>query len=436
MTTTAKEAIHQLLTGDDEGRLCRDIPESACKDQPGNFLIHIASLAATKTGDGLADPKLVLSWLLGALGAPAFFIGLLVPIREAGVLVPQLFISAAIRALPVRKWIWVFGSAVQGLSVIGMGMTAFFMEGRMAGWTLVGLLSLFALARSLCSVSYKDVLGKTLSKSTRGTASGTAGTVAAAFVLLFGTLLSSGILDKSVPVIASALICAGGLWGISAVLFATLKEEPGATEGGKNALPLVIEQFGLLKRDRQLRRFILTRALLLSTALSPPFLLALSGQQSGRKLGELGLFVLASALASLVSTYVWGRMSDRSSRKVLQLTGLLASLPLGIAGILGIWAPQMIGLPLLMPFVLFVLMIAHQGVRLGRSTHLVDMATPDHRPAYTALSNSMIGLLLIMGGGFGGLAYIWSESAVLVLFAIMGLLAAWAASGLDEVQQD
>ena len=38
--------------------------------------------------------------LLGALGAPAVFVGFLVPIREAGVLLPQLLIAAYIRRLP------------------------------------------------------------------------------------------------------------------------------------------------------------------------------------------------------------------------------------------------------------------------------------------------------------------------------------------------
>ena len=78
-----KDRIYLALTSEDDGRVCRDIPESACNHQPKNFLIHVLSLGATKTGDGLVDPKLVLSWLLGALGAPTAAIGMLVPVREA-----------------------------------------------------------------------------------------------------------------------------------------------------------------------------------------------------------------------------------------------------------------------------------------------------------------------------------------------------------------
>ena len=100
--------------------------------------------------------------------------------------------------------------------------------------------------------------------------------------------------------------------------------------------------------------------------------------------GGLGLLVIASAGAGLLSSYVWGRLADRSSRKVLILTAaaatlaLLATLGLNAAGVLqDVWA---------LPLVLFVLMIAYQGVRLGRSTHLVDMASQENRAAYTACS--------------------------------------------------
>ena len=67
------ERVYRALTAEDDGRVCLDIPESACNHQPRNFLTHIVSLGATKTADGLIDPKLVLAWLLTHLGAPDVF---------------------------------------------------------------------------------------------------------------------------------------------------------------------------------------------------------------------------------------------------------------------------------------------------------------------------------------------------------------------------
>lgn len=50
-------------------------------------------------------------------------------------------------------------------------------------WTIVALVAVFAIGRSAASVNYKDVLGKTVSKSKRGTVTGTAASVSAAVVL-------------------------------------------------------------------------------------------------------------------------------------------------------------------------------------------------------------------------------------------------------------
>jgi hypothetical protein len=108
-------SLYDLVTGDEDARVCKDIPDSACSDQPQNFFLQLGANVCTKIGDELASAKLVLPWLLSAAGAPGFFIGLLVPIRESLSLLPQLFVAAAIRARAIRKWFWVGGSVVQGL---------------------------------------------------------------------------------------------------------------------------------------------------------------------------------------------------------------------------------------------------------------------------------------------------------------------------------
>ena len=426
--------VYFALTSDDAGRVCKDIPEEACKEQPRNFLIHVVSLAATKIGDGLVDPKLVLSWLLGVLGAPAYLIGLLVPLRESGALVPQLFLASTIRTMARRKWVWAAGSLVQGLCVAGMAASAVWLQGVEAGWAIVTLLGIFAIARSACSVSYKDVLGKTVSKNTRGTVTGTASSLAAALVLGFGILLSTGLIDKSTTTIAGALLVASSCWIAAALLFIGMPEHAGATAGGGNPLSVAFKQLGLLKRDPQLVRFIATRGLLVATALAPPFLVTLAGRGGDAELGQLGAFVIASALASVGSTYIWGRLSDVSSRKVLSMAAAAGALALTVAAALGWLAPERLQNYLVGPALLFVLMIAYQGVRLGRSTHIVDMADEQTRASYTAISNTIVGVLLMLGSGFGLLAVWAGEAAVLCVFALMCFVAVFSALTLEEVQ--
>lgn len=434
LAETTLDKAYRMLTSEDDGRVCLDIPESACNHQPRNFFTHIVALGATKTADGLIDPKLVLSWLLTQLGAPAVFLGLLVPVRESGALLPQLFTAARLRRLPYRKYAWAGGSIVQGLCAISIGIAALTLEGQAAGATIIIALTVLALARSVCSVTYKDVLGKTVSKSRRGTATGTATSMSALFVLVFGAMLASGLL-KRMDVVVTAIFVASGLWLCAAILFATLEEEKGATEGGRNPLSAALDNFRLLRDDAQLRRFIATRSLLISTALAPPFMVALgASDRSENMFGGLGLLVIASSGAALLSSYVWGRLADRSSRKVLIYSSgaatiaLIGTVVLNALGLLtDIWA---------LPLVIFALMIAYQGVRLGRSTHLVDMANEDTRAAYTALSNTIIGVLLLAGSVFSLIAELAGLQTVIVVLAVMSALAIPVAISLDEVQDD
>lgn len=428
--------LRGLLIGDDElAQVCRDLPESACREQPRNYGLHVVSLSLTRVGEGLADAKLVLAWLLDAIGAPTWAIGLLVPVRESLAMLPQLLISARIRRLSIRKTAYVAGCVVQGAAIVGFGLVGLTLSGNTAGIVAIGLIAAFALGRSICSISHKDVLAKTVDKGRRGSVSGIAGSIAAAATLLLAAGYATGWIPLTLPVVAGAVILGGTAWFLAAFIFGSIREDPGATEGGIDGLAAVVAQLELLRSDARLQRFISTRALLLSTALAPPFFIALSGDHEPSGLGTLGLFMMAAAAAaSLSSAYIWGRLADRSSRRVLMYAAALASLANAVASFAALAMSERLGSAPFLPAMLFVLMIAHQGVRLGRSVHVVDMADLDSRATYTALSNSVVGLILLAGGVFGVIAQWFGVGTVLALFALMAAMAIPAAAGLDEVQ--
>ncbi len=421
---------YEALAAEDAGRMCRDIPESACHAQPQNFIRHATALGLNKAADGLADPKLVLSWLMTHLGAPSAMIGFLVPIREAGALLPQLFIAARIRAMARRKWAWAGAALGQGIGAAIILAAALMLGGAAAGAVILLGLAVLALSRAVASVAYKDVLGKTVDKGQRGTVTGVAGTWSAMLVIGFALTLIL-FSEARAGIVLGALALAALAWVLAGVVFAGLAEEPGASGGGANGWRAAIANLHYLREDRQLARFILARGLLTSTALAPPWLVVLAAGEGGAALEGLGALVLASSLAALLSSYIWGRLADRSSRRVLIWTGIagaasmvvtLAFAGLGLAGT--IWA---------MPLALFGLMVAHQGVRLGRSTYLVDMATQDRRAVYTAISNTVIGVILLASGLFGALASMFGAAVTLAVFAVMAAGGAIVAHGLKEL---
>ncbi len=422
-------SAYAAIAGDEDARVCREIPESACRVQPINFFVHLIANTLSKIGDELASARLVLAWMLAALGAPAAFAGFLVPIRESGSLMPQLFVAATIRRQPVRKWFWVAGSVGQGLAVALMAVVALTLEGAAAGWAVLLLLALFALARGVNSVAAKDVLGKTIAKTRRGAVMGYAASAAGFVTLGLGLYLSLGGLEEAgIGLFVALLATAAGVWWLSALVFARLHEFPGATAGGGNAAAEALRSVGLLWNDRSFGHFVLTRALLMSTALALPFYVLLAEAATGGSVLTLGLLILATGLASALSAPLWGRASDRSSRWVLILSGAIAgALGLGLAVASWTGPAQAFGGGVY-AVLFFVLGVSHAGVRLGRKIYLVDMATEHTRAAFTAVSNTAIGVLLLVGGLFGLLAqWVGTEFAifVLALFSLAGALSAW-----------
>ncbi|MGF1502171.1 MAG: MFS transporter [Paracoccaceae bacterium] len=394
--------------------------------------IHIAALTLTKLADGLIDPKLVLPWLLHAAGAPGAAIGALVPVREAGALLPQIAFARQVARSRRRAPVWAAGSALQGLAALGIGFAALTLSGWTAGAAVLAALAGLAVARAACSVSHKDALARTVPKAARGRVPGLAGSLGAALVLAAAALLAGGAIPLTLSGVAGLVVVAGGCWLAAGALFLALPEaaeDPGAA-------PARTEWAALsraLVEDRQLGRFIAARALLAVTALAPPFLVLLSGRaETGGELGALGLLVIASALASILSAWLWGRLADRSSRQTLAAAGVLGGAVFGTAATAA-FIGGTLGTPATAAAI-FAGQLAYEGVRMARKVHLTDMTTDATRAGYTALSNTAIGLVLVLGGAFGLLADVAGPQTVLAVFALLALFGAGAALRLDEVQ--
>jgi hypothetical protein len=428
------ESLYDLVTGDEDTRVCKDIPDGACNDQPHNFFAYLAANLLGKVADEIASAKLILPWLFGALGVPAAFVGFLVPIRESGVLLPQLAVAATIRHLAIRKWVWVLGAGLTALALLLMGLAGMNLSGMLAGWAIIIALVVFSLSRGLCSVSAKDVLGKTVSKSRRGRLMGLSSAIAGSLTLLIGLYIEALGAAAGPATLSGLLLLGAALWLPAIFSFASLREQPGATEGGGNAFSTAMQHLAMLRTEREFRHFVTTRILLLGVALAPPFYVLLM-QQYSQGLSGLGLLVIAVGLADSLSAPVWGRMADRSSRRVMVIGSSLA----GALGIL-LWALSasdslVLENPWLMALCYLTLIIAHSGVRLGRKVYLVDMAGEGNRAAMVAVSNTVIGIVMLAAGAVG-IAAIWVGTAgVILLLALISLAAAFSALRLPEVSE-
>jgi MFS family permease len=400
-----------------------------------NFLLILTAQFTTKLGDALANPKTVLAWIMAAVEAPVGVTGMLVPIRESGSLIPQALVAGWISRRPIRKWIWVSGSLVQAACVAGMGVAALALEGLAAGVTIVALLALFSVARSFCSVAAKDVLGKTVPKHRRGRLNGFSVGAAGLVSILVGLALQLPLAQSgSVHIFGGLLISAGSLWILGALIYSRIGEQPGPTRNEHAGGAEVSQRLRLLVTDRSFRRFVVARALLLCTALSTPYYVLLARERIGGESSLLGLFIVAGGLASLIAAPVWGQFADRSSRLVMSAAAAISGLTgISVFGVVA-FLPELAAHAAFLPGAFFVASIAHDGVRVGRKTYLVDLADGNRRTDYVAASNTVIGVILLLAGLAGALSVIVTVAGVVLLLSLAGLIGAWLSARLREVQ--
>ena len=215
------EALHDLLVDTEDARACRDLPEQACRTSPGNFGKILVSSFLSKLGDAIANPKTVLVWVMTSVQAPVYLLGFLVPIRESGSLIPQLAIAGVVRRLSLRKWVWVTGSLLQSFAILGIGAVAMTQTGEVAGFLIIGLIVVFSLARGLCSVAAKDVLGKTIPKGQRGQLTGWSSSAAGFAAIAVGAAFAIlGEASLNATVIGGLLLAAATLWIVAAGSYA------------------------------------------------------------------------------------------------------------------------------------------------------------------------------------------------------------------------
>lgn len=393
----------------------------------------------TKLSDVLLSPKTTLPALLNAAGAPSFFTSILVPLRESCALLPQAIMSQVLSSYPSRHRAWRIGFIMQIIAtvlmlVFGLSLTSF-----LAGIAVVSSLTLWSLSRALCSLTNKDIQGKHIDKGNRGTLIGSAATISSTFSIMVGILallygnLSQSAVDTTYIIIlgfvamVAQITCLVVMWPLKTVVDVSrnndTKNETSKT-GGKNRFKIVsffkaLRLKAMLDMSTTLKTFIYARSFMSNSALMAPiFTLAYTKDP----MSILAWLVIAQASAGFVSSYVWGRVSDKSALLSMQIGAILAFISGGVLLTSLIFYSQYAGSAWFIVSLFFILNIGHNGVRTGRKIYSVDIAEEHERTDFVAKSNTYVGSFILLAGAALSLLSLYSLQLVLVVMIVSLLI--------------
>ena len=388
-------------------------------------------------GDQLVAAKTVLPWLFQTAGVPAALMALLVPIRESGSMLPQAALTPWVLNSPSRKRLWIIGGIVQALAALGIGLAAMVMDSLALGIVVLVLLGVLSIGRALCSITGKDVQGKTISKGKRGIVTGRATTLGGIATLIVGiSLLFFGDVDRTALIIV--LMLGAASWAVASIVFTGIIEPDENSHTETNSHERIrwwTDTWALFVRDAQFRDFVIVRSLMLVSALSTSFIVALSHSVGNDSISGLTGFVLASGLASLLGGSVSGRLSDISSRRVMSVGAAIASALLVFIVISAQFLPQQWNFYLL-PLGFFAINLVHTAIRVARKTYVVDMAEGSQRTRYVASANTLMGVMLLLVGGISAIVSVFGNQAALLFLAAVGFIGTWRAGKLPEVSRN
>jgi predicted MFS family arabinose efflux permease len=160
----------------------------------------------------------------------------------------------------------------------------------------------------------------------------------------------------------------------------------------------------ILKTDRAFRLNAIGRILVGGIGFAIPFYVVQATQILNVPKDTIGLFLIAQTIGGVTASLTLGPISQkRGSHTVMRATMILALFPPILALLLYLFAQDNATLATIGTALIFVAMGATDGsFLLGFLQHVLDIAPPGQRTAYTGLSNT-IGGLTVIAPTIGGL---------------------------------
>ncbi len=393
-----------------------------------NFILGVINGAVFNISEVFMDPEMVFTWFLAQLGASNFLIGLVLPIRQTGWFIPQIFASGYVqrqpRKLPFYKTVGVFRSCV--LLCLALSTLLVPVE---SPWLLAiffACLIAYSLGSGLAGLVFMAMLQRVIPPRRRG----------AFFAqrMFWGGLLALGassavgvLLDQ--PDGLHFPLNFALMFGISFMAFvltvatwALIKEPPEDVSPERVHWRVQVKRgVQILRENAPYRTFVMARICLMLAQLAMPFYIVYAKDVLNVPARMAGVYLTARTASSIVSNLLWGRISDRQGNRCLiritNCVGLAIPLLALSVGALGSLVPSL--LPWL-AYIFTLIFVASgsygMGSAIANMNYLLDIAPPQQRALYVGFSNTLFGLAVLVSS-LGGIIVDWAGFAAVMILA-------------------
>ncbi|NUQ07179.1 MAG: MFS transporter [Anaerolineae bacterium] len=370
-----------------------------------NFLFFLSDGILFSLGMALIGPTTVIPDFVRRLTSSEVLIGLSSSIFDVGWTLPQLFIARYIVRAERKKW-WFIGPNIpmRFLMLIFAGLTVLLGKDQPGAILLafIILYSTFAIGDGIVGVPWADLAGTSMDSRWRARMFGLMSAVAGVIMLLLSPLIGT-VLGEGGPGFpnnyALLFASAGVLFALSILPVLFVHELPGGKAVEKiPSLGEYLPKLGrVLRTDGPFRAILITRMLTSLFAMASPFYIGFATVQLGLSSAVavptlLALQTVGSVSGAMLYTWLGARNNLLFIRLALAGAALLPISAL-IAAAVG-------------PFPLYIGFLASgltlSNLFIGFQNWVIGYATPDERPTYAGLFNTVSAFVSLLSPLIGG----------------------------------
>ena len=372
-----------------------------------NFAANLLDITFITIGHHLISRETIVPLLVSQLTSSKLAIGLIPAIFSLGTLLPQLLVANFAERLPRKKpFVMVLGAFGERLPHLLIGLAVWSLAASSPTAALIALFLLTGISAASMGIAtppWYDLIAKVIPLRKRGLWSGAARSLGA-LVGIAGAWLSGRIL-QSLAFPRNFALCyflAFGAMVVSWVGLALNREPESPIVKGRSTLGQFLGRLpGVLRRDANYRRFLISRSLANLGGMAAGFFIVYGSERFAIGGAEVGALTAALVGSQALMNLVLGMAGDRTGHK-----GVLcaAAFSMALAAVAALAASSSAWL-----WAVFVLLgVSLAADHVSGLNIILEFCAAEERPTYIGLTNTLLAPSRALAPILGGWLATWS----------------------------
>lgn len=376
-----------------------------------NFSVNLWDVTFITLGFSLISRETVIPVLVSQLTDSKLAIGLVPAMWSLGIYLPQLLTASLAERMVYKKpFIMYISLAVERLPYLLIGLAVLAFAVTAPTLALIALLLGLAVASSGAGVAipaWMDMIAKVIPTRRRGIWLGLGHGLGLLLGVLGAWFVGRVLVGYAFPGNYALLFFAAFVIMLFSWAGLALTREP-PSEMTKEAIPLFryLRSVGaVLKQDHNFRRYLISKSFVNLGGMSAGFFAVYGAELFALDGGGIGLLTAVLVATQAVLNPLWGMLADRVGHKTVltAAAAFIALAPLNALFVGAAGAPNGGGpVPLGLLFI-FVFLGAFLAADHTSSLNIIlEFSTPESRPTYVGLTNTLLAPMLICAPILGG----------------------------------